>query len=48
MDYQVAIINIINSISDVRFLAFLYGMIDELAKHVESINGQGAHSGTDG
>ncbi len=35
MNYEAEIINIIRSIEDVRFLAFLYGLIDELVKHAE-------------
>lgn len=37
MDYQMEIINIISSIDDVNALAFLYGLIDELAKRIEEL-----------
>ncbi len=37
MNYQMEIINIIQGVTDNRVLAFLYGMIDELTKHAESV-----------
>ena len=38
MDYQYEIINIVSSINDVRVLAFIYGLIDELIKHMKETN----------
>lgn len=37
MDYRAEIINIVNRISDNRVLAFLYGLFDEIVKHIESL-----------
>lgn len=34
MDYKQEIINLIHSISDNRLLAFIYGLFDEMIKHI--------------
>lgn len=37
MNYETEIINIVQSIEDVRILSFIYGMLGALMKRVEEI-----------
>lgn len=43
MDYKTEILNIIDSITDVRILAFLYGLFDEIMRHVKEMEELSVH-----
>lgn len=40
MNYKVEIINIIQGVEDIYVLAFLYGLVDEIVKHIEQMEDQ--------